>query len=95
MKKMTKAHIDSGFRTYMVESIDMSERSLMNGCIAIFRFNLQSFNAYKAFCEELRWVWENKDMTDKEYFRYGAKAAAELNKRQRKALTAWKKVMHC
>lgn len=93
MKKLVRDKLNTAFTT-MTDGIDRAERLLLCGCTTLFRFNLKAFDEYKMYSEELRWVWENGDITDGEYLRFAEKAMAAYNTRQRQALTAWKKAMH-
>jgi hypothetical protein len=93
MKKLVREKLTTAYNT-MTSDIDRAEGLLLYGCTTLFRFNLKAFDAYKMFSEELRWVWENGDITEDEYFRFAEKAMDAYNKRQRAALTAWKKAMH-
>jgi len=93
MKKLVREKLNTAYNA-MTGDIDRAERILLCGCNTLFRFNLKAFDAYKMYSEELRWVWENGDITEDEYFRFAEKAMDAYNKRQRAALTAWKKAMH-
>ena len=93
MKKLVREKLTTAYNT-MTGGIDRAERLLLCGCTTLFHFNLEAFNEYKMYSEELRWVWENGDITEDEYFRFAEKAMAAYNTRQRQALTAWKKAMH-
>lgn len=93
MKKLVREKLTTAYNT-MTDGIDRAERLLLCGCTTLFRLNLKAFDEYKMFSEELRWVWENGDITEDEYFRFAEKAMAAYNTRQRRALTAWKKAMH-